>query len=173
MVPKNSNLPFKTAIRALETFCRDKVQYVIVGGAALVLHGIPRSTLDVDIVIPAEKETIVKVFRAANNIGLECQQSNVLSLIDKPNLIIGQWITFEDQAGRQLIDIFLEEVKQFKKLYRNSIERQHKKMIFHIASLPDLEKMKKAGGRPIDLADIALIREIKKVRSSKRGYETS
>ena len=86
MVLKNSNLPFKTAIKALETFSRYKVPYVIVGGAALVLHGIPRSTLDVDIVIPAEKETIVKVFRAANNIGLECQQSNVLSLTDKPNL---------------------------------------------------------------------------------------
>ncbi len=167
MAPKNPNLPFKTAIRALETFSRYKVPHVIIGGAALVLHGIPRSTLDVDIVIPAEEETIIKVFRAANHIGLECQQSNVLSLTAKPNLITGQWITFEDRTGRQLIDIFLEEVKQFKRLYRNSIERQHKKMIFHIASLPDLEKMKKAGGRPIDLADIALIREIKKVRSSK------
>ena len=167
MVQKNPNLPFKTAIRALETFSRYKVPHVIVGGAALVLHGIPRSTLDVDIVIPAEKETIVKVFRAANNIGLKCQQSNVLSLTDKPNLIIGQWITFEDRAGRQLIDIFFEEVKQFKRLYKNSIERQHKKMIFHIASLPDLEKMKKASGRSVDLADVALIREIKKARSSR------
>ena len=167
MVQKNPSLPFQTAVRALETFTQCEMPYVIVGGAALVLHGIPRSTLDVDIVIPAERETIIKVLKATSKIGLRCQQSNLLSLIDKPDLVIGQWITFEDRAGRQLIDVFLEEVKQFKKLYRHSIKRKHQKMDFHIASLPDLEKMKKASGRPIDLADLALIREIKKIRKSK------
>jgi len=60
MVQKNPSLPFQTAVKALETFTQCEMPYVIVGGAALVLHGIPRSTLDVDIVIPAERETIQK-----------------------------------------------------------------------------------------------------------------
>lgn len=167
MAQKKTSLPFKTAIRALETLIRHEVPHVIVGAAALVLHGIPRSTLDVDIVIPADTETIIKLFKAAKKVGLKSQQTNILSLAEKPNLIIGQWITFEDQAGRQLLDVFLEEEKQFKKLYRDSIERHHQKFIFHIASLSNLEKMKRASGRPIDLADIALIREIKKIRKSK------
>ena len=169
MAQKNSNLPFKTAIRALETFSMYEVPYVIVGGAALVLHGIPRSTLDMDILIPAEKETIIRVFKAAKIAGLKSKQAKILSLSDKPNLLVGQWVTFEDRAGRQLIDVFLEEVRKFKKLHRNSIKRRHRKMIFHVASLSALEKMKKASGRPVDLADVALIHEIKRYTKRKEN----
>ena len=166
MVQKNSNPPHKAAIRALEAFSRHGVPYLIVGGAALALHGIPRTTLDVDIVIPAETQAIIKVFRVAKLIGLKNRQAKILTLAEKPNLVTGQWVSFEDRRKRQLIDVFFEKEKQFQKLYSRSVERKGRKITFHVASLSDIEKMKKASGRPIDLADVALIREVKKIRRS-------
>ena len=168
MVQKEPDLPHQKATRALEAFGRYQVPYVIVGGAALALHGIPRSTLDVDIVIPAQTETITKLFEAAKYVGLKCQQAKILMLANKPDLLIGQWITFEDREKRHLIDVFLEKEGEFKKLFRKSIERRGRKTTFRIASLEDLEKMKKATGRPIDLADVALIQELRKIQKLKK-----
>ena len=66
-----------------------------------------------------------------------------------------------------MIDVFFEDVKKFGKLRRRSVKRQGRKASFCVASLQDLERMKKASGRAIDLADIALIRELRRTRRSK------
>ena len=39
----------------LKELAKGKIPFIIVGGAAIALHGIPRSTLDIDIIVPAEK----------------------------------------------------------------------------------------------------------------------
>ena len=169
MARRGSSLPYEAAIKALDAFTRCQVPYVIVGGTALALHGIPRSTLDVDIVVPAQTETIVRVFKAAKSAGLESQQARILSLAQKPNLVIGQWVSFRDREKRELIDVFFEKEGQFNKLHKHSIERRGRETTFRIASLRDLEKMKEISGRPIDLADVALIQEIKKIKKSKKS----
>lgn len=159
-----TSIPSKTATKTLESFSQQNIPYVIVGAAALVFHGIPRSTIDVDIIVPSRTEIIHKLFQAANKIGLTSPQKKIESLAAKPELLTGQWITFEDRMGRQLIDTFFETIEQFKKLYRNSVKRKHGKTFLRIASLSDIEKMKKESGRPIDLADLAIIREFKNIR---------
>jgi len=42
-------------IKLFRQFSFRKIPYVIVGGMALVLHGIPRATLDIDIIVPANR----------------------------------------------------------------------------------------------------------------------
>ena len=130
----------------------------------MALHGIPRSTLDIDIVVPAQAETIIKVFKTAESIGLKSQQSDMVSLANKPGLIIGQWVSFQDRKKRQLLDVFFEQEKQFEKLRKHSIKRRYGKITFPVVSLSDLEKLKRSSGRPVDLADIGLIQEVKKMR---------
>ena len=167
MAQRNASLPCDTAIKALEAFTGQKVPYVIVGAAALVLHGIPRATLDVDIVVPAGRDVIASVFKAANSAGLRTEQADMLSLAENPQLIVGQWVSFQDRKKQQLIDVFFEDAKQFEKLHRRSVKREGRRASFHVACLRDLEKMKKASGRAIDLADIALIRELRRTRRLK------
>jgi hypothetical protein len=149
-------------IKLFKNFSFYKIPYVIVGGMALVLHGIPRATLDIDIVIPAEKKILYKIIRLAKEINLNCPQEEILLLSE--NVLIGQWLTFKDEMERELVDVFLEEKNKFDKLYRNSLLLKGKKINLRVASLSDLEKMKKKSGRKIDLADIALIQELKKIK---------
>jgi len=45
------------------------VRYLIVGGLAVVAHGYPRLTVDVDIVLNLERENVLRAMRALEVIG--------------------------------------------------------------------------------------------------------
>jgi len=134
----------------------------------MALHGIPRATLDIDILIPAQSETIINLFTATRRVGLRSHETQILRLASKPNLLVGQWITFKDSKGREFLDIGLEEIKIFKKLFSHALKRKGEGITYYVVSLEDIERMKKASGRPIDLADIALIRERRKINGKKK-----
>jgi hypothetical protein len=151
--------PETTALVAVEAIIREGIPLVIVGGAALALHGIPRSTLDIDIVIPARQGILPQLLKALEDVGLHSQQKGITRLADKPGFLIGQWVSFNDSEGQETLDVFFEEPEAFARLLSQSLKRRGPLVTYQVASLDDLEKMKRSSGRPIDLADIALIEE--------------
>lgn len=54
--------------RALEA---KQVRYLLVGGVAMNLHGVPRMTMDVDIVLAMDEPNLRAFLGAANDLGLE------------------------------------------------------------------------------------------------------
>lgn len=146
-------------LKIIKLLATEKIPFDIVGGAAIALHGIPRSTIDIDIVMPAEAKTISKLFLAMQKADILSRDKYIITMIDRPNLLVGQWITLQDRAGMEFIDIFFESKKEFTELLKRAKKIKGIKFNFHIASLDDLEKMKKKSARAIDLADIVLIRE--------------
>lgn len=146
-------------LKFIRLFATEKIPFVIVGGAAIALHGIPRGTLDIDIVVPAEAETVNRLFSIIHEAGLLSRDRYITAVIGRPHLLIGQWITLQDSSGMELIDIFFESEEEFSGLLKRARKIKGMKFNFHIASLYDLEKMKKISARAIDLADIVLIRE--------------
>ena len=159
MAGRKPDIITEKPITFLELLSEEKVPFIIIGGAALALHGIPRSTLDIDIVVPARREFIVKLFSIAKKTGLKCGQKDIMRFMNRPDLLTGQLITFKDSTGSELIDIFLEDPEFFSRLLKRAARKKTKRFILNIASLTDLEQMKRRSGRPIDLADIALIQE--------------
>lgn len=135
-----------------------KVDYVLVGAAALVVHGLPRSTLDLDIYVPAKENSIDKLFKAADALGLQSEQRAILNIRNSPRLFANQWICFS-YRGQDILDVFFANIDDFNKLYKNSEIKEDKKISIRVASLKDITTMKKASGRPIDLSDLRLIKE--------------
>jgi hypothetical protein len=152
-------------LKVLKALTKEKIPFVIIGGAAIALHGIPRSTLDIDILVPSEGQTPVKLFSTMEGQGLSCSDKHIVKIIDRPRLLIGQWLTFTDKDGREFIDVFFEDEGEFNKIFKRAKKIKERQFSFYIASLDDLQKMKKESGRPIDLADIALIREKRKTKT--------
>lgn len=142
-----------------------KLNYVLVGGAALVIHGLPRSTLDIDIYVPAKEEVLNKLFKIADSLGLQTEQKSILMISHSPELFVNQWICFS-YKGQDLLDVFLSSEKEFNELYINSEQKKDKTTSIRVASLKDIEMMKKKSGRPIDLADLEFIKETKKYKKS-------
>ncbi len=55
---------FDKFIKVIAEFEREGVEYVLIGGFAVVLHGFPRLTQDIDMFIRPTEENITKVRRA-------------------------------------------------------------------------------------------------------------
>jgi len=47
-----------------------KVRYLLVGGLAMNLHGVPRMTMDVDIILAMDEPNLQAFLKAANHLGL-------------------------------------------------------------------------------------------------------
>ena len=58
---------FQTAFKC---FHSHKVRYVVIGGMAAVLHGVPRATFDLDILIEASPENAKRLLAALLDAGL-------------------------------------------------------------------------------------------------------
>ena len=149
--------------KIINKFNRKKLDYVLVGAAALVVHGLPRSTLDIDIYIPAKEEALNKLFQLASSLGLESEQKTILNITHSPKLFTNQWICFS-YKGQDILDVFLSGENEFRRLLKDSEVKQDKNVSVRVASLKDIEAMKKASGRPIDFADLELIKELKKIK---------
>lgn len=139
----------------------EKLSYVLVGGAALVIHGLPRSTIDIDIYLPAEEEALKKLFKITESLGLQSEQKAILAISHSPELFVGQWICFS-YAGQDILDVFLADKKEFNRLYTNSEQKKDRTVTIRVASLKDIKLLKKKSGRPLDLADFKFIEEAKK-----------
>lgn len=167
MAGRKRNVEWDDPFVFLQHLAREGVPFVIVGGAALALHGIPRATLDVDLVVPASDSILARLFSAAARAGMRSKQADLPKIPD-PTAWAGQWVTFQDAGGREWIDVFLEEPRRFGRLMRSSVKERSGQLRLCVAGLRDIERMKRESGRPIDLADIALIHERRRAGKRRR-----
>jgi len=58
------NNRLKNFLRVLESLDKEKVQYILVGGVAVILHGIERLTQDIDIFVKMEDKNIQRLRKA-------------------------------------------------------------------------------------------------------------
>lgn len=160
---KVRGLPIPIWHRIINKLNEKKIEYVLVGGAALAIHGLPRSTLDIDIYVPAKTGLLNKLFQIADALGIKSEQRAILNIKHLPRLFVNQWICFS-YKGQDILDVFFANEKEFKRLYKNSELKKDKSMSVRVASLDDLAVMKKTSARSIDLADLNFIKEIEKYK---------
>jgi hypothetical protein len=91
--------------------------------------------------------------------GLKLDNENFLPLVSRPELLYGQRLSFSIPGGPQIIDVFLEVPKDFAKLLKSSMKVSMRNFNLRVADLTEIRRMKVEVGRPIDIADVALIDE--------------
>ncbi len=133
----------------------------------MVLHGLPRTTLDLDLYVPGKQDTLINLFEILSALKLKSDQHSVLAMADRPHLFRDQWICFS-HAGEDILDVYLARVEDFEELRKGSTIMKNAGLSIRVSSLNDLEILKKASGRPVDKADLYLIREAKQIRRRKR-----
>ena len=109
-----------------------KLDYLLVGGAALAVHGLPRSTLDMDIYIIAKTEALNKLFHLTASLGLKSGQKAILAIANSPELFVNQWICFSSE-GQDILDVFLTEEGEFKRLLKDSERKRDKNISVTVA----------------------------------------
>ena len=128
----------------IECLQRESVEFMLVGGYAVALHGWPRMTFDIDFWIMANPQNAAAVMRALKAFGvplmdLKEEDFDILSAISG--------VAYEDAVSR---------------VVRMEVDGLSLKVI----ALDDLIANKRASGRPKDLVDAMTL---EKMREKKNG----
>lgn len=137
-----------------------------------MLHGYPRLTADVDLVVDLEPEEARKALSALVELGLRPRVPvSALDFSDPEKR--NRWIaekgmkvmTFWDPKNPMLVvDLFVEHPIDFKELWGHSQEMPLEGSFVRVSSLSDLIRLKKISGRPRDLDDIEKLEEIQRMK---------
>lgn len=152
------------------------VRYLIVGGLAVIAHGYERLTRDVDLVIGLEPENIVRGLLALQVVGYQMAiPVSPESFADrdlretwreeKGMVVLKLW---SDAHRRTPIDVFIYEPFDFTQEYAAAFwEKVLGSLKAPIVRYETLLEMKRVAGRPQDLADIADLTEVQRLREER------
>jgi len=132
------------------SFQKHNVRYLVIGGIAAVLHGVPRATFDLDILIEANEENAQKLLNA-----LEDSRFGTASMIDAKELISHEITIFQDRV-RIDVQTFTPGI-DFLSAWENKETMNYQGQEFYVLSKTDLISSKKAAGRDRDLEDVRLL----------------
>ncbi|MFA6653281.1 MAG: nucleotidyltransferase [Candidatus Delongbacteria bacterium] len=133
--------------------CLEKhdVKYVVIGGIASILYGVPRTTFDLDILIEATLDNSQKLLKA-----LEEAELGTALLTTPENILKNEITVFQDRVR---IDVQTSTPGiEFTKAWENKNTVEYKGQKFYLLSKSDLIASKEAAGRPKDLEDVRLLK---------------
>ncbi|MDG4551846.1 MAG: hypothetical protein P9F19_04795 [Candidatus Contendobacter sp.] len=132
----------------LELLNKNQVEYLIVGGYAVAMHGYPRYTGDLDIWINANRETAAKMLQVLDEFGFGSLGLRQEDFMESGNVIQMGYPPFR-------IDILTgADGVDFAQCHRNRVIVEHDGMLIPILDIQDLRTNKAATGRPKDLDDL-------------------
>lgn len=146
------------------------VRYLVVGGVAVVLHGHPRLTADLDLAIALDPANVRATAGALRSLGYRPRTPVSLddladpeqrrSWIDEKNLTVLSLASPEVPLTE--VDLFAAEPFPFEPAYRRALTVSIGSTRVTAASFEDLVALKRMAGRPKDLADVAALEAIRR-----------
>jgi len=127
-----------------------KVRYIVIGGIAAVLHGVPRATFDLDILIDAKHDNAKNLLDAL----LEAKLGT--ASLTTPEELLSQEITIFKDRVRIDVQTFTPGLK-FEEAWERRATMKYQDQEFYVASREDLISSKRAAGRGVDLEDVRLL----------------
>lgn len=137
------------------------VEYVVVGGLAVQVHGHVRTTNDLDLIPSPTRKNLTRLADSLNE--LEAQVLNPGSegaAIDARMLPRATLWQFATSAGD--IDVLHDApgAAPFPDLRARALQVRLGSLRIPFAGREDLIRMKRAAGRPVDLGDVAALTEL-------------
>ena len=132
------------------SFQRHDVKYVVIGGIAAILHGVPRATFDLDILIEATPDNTKRLLDALLDAGL-----GSASLTTARDLLANEITIFKDRVR---LDVQTSTPGiAFADAWQHRKTMSYQGQEFFILSKEDLIASKRAAGRKVDLEDVRLL----------------
>lgn len=144
------------------SLARHEVRYLLVGGLAMNLHGVPRMTMDVDILLALDGENLERFFAVAEE--LKLRPSLPVSLRDLADPAKREnWIKERHLIAFSLyctekfaptVDVLIGIDLVFETAFARRVEREVGGITVFLAHTEDMIALKSMAGRAQDLADI-------------------
>ena len=128
-----------------------KVEYVVIGGIAAVLHGVPRATFDLDVLINPTSQNVKVLLEALLEANLGTAALTSVSAILENEITI-----FQDRVR---IDVQTSTPGLlFEDAWANKVTMHYQGQRFYVVSLDGLISSKLAAGRKVDLEDVSVLK---------------
>ncbi len=147
------------------------VRYIVAGGIAVNLHGVPRATADLDILLHLERSNVSKLIDVMKKLGYKPRALVDFADITLENL--RKWIkekhmkAFSFKNPRipyEEVDVILDHPLDFGRVCKRIKFITAKGVSIPLISLDDLIALKKHSRRLQDLSDIEALRKVKKIK---------
>lgn len=145
--------------RLAETLGRHGVDFVVIGGIAVLAHGHPRATFDLDVVADLAMDNMERLAAALRELrtrvrGIDAEHLDV-DPTDPAQLASGaNWRLVTDAGWLDVVPA-AEGMRDYAELAADAVEVRD--ATFRVVGLDDLIRMKRVSGRPKDLDDIAAL----------------
>ena len=137
----------------VELLIKHKVDYLVVGGYAVGIHGHPRYTGDLDIWLDISDENAQRILAAVNEFGFSSYKLSIKDFMKEGSVI---------QLGYPPLRIdLLNQIDgvAFSDCIKNKKEVNIEGLMVNFISYNDLLKNKRASNRPQDIADLDSLKE--------------
>lgn len=143
-------------LQIFQSFEREGLEYVLVGGAALNVHGIVRATEDVDVFIRPTPENVERLRRALKAVYGDPDVDEIST-----DDLLGEYpaVRYYPPQGDLFLDVLtrLGEFARYEDLEAQEVEVQGVKV--RVATPRTLYWLKKGTVREVDQMDAALLRQ--------------
>lgn len=135
-----------------------QVRFVVAGGVAAVLHGVERTTMDLDIALEMSKENVERFARAVSTLGLRpmvpvpvealADPEAVRQMVEEKDAIV--FMLSDPAMPLRKVDVFLTLELSYEHLNRDAVAVEIPGMPLRIVSIRRLIALKRAVDPPRD-----------------------
>ena len=146
------------------------VDFVLVGGMAVQLHGYMRFTYDIDLVLAMNNDNLSRFIEAAKELGLAPVIPVPIDALKDAGQI-DRWhrekgmLAFalrEPGVAGSVIDVLVRPEISYERLAADAVDGDLFGRKVKIASIEHLLEMKRVANRPKDMLDVAALEKIKR-----------
>lgn len=157
-------------IQLFQKLEQEKIRYLVCGGLAVNIYGIPRMTADIDILLDftgenLEKfETSIKILKYQSMIPLSIltfvSKKEREKAISEKNLIAYSY--FNNLSNYMNLDVLIDAPFVFEEMWQEKEVREVEGVSVNIVSVNHLIGMKKYSNRKQDIDDVVLLSKLQK-----------
>ena len=146
-----------------------EVRFVVAGGVAVVLHGHPRLTADLDLVVDLAPDQIARALDVLTELGLRpavpvdphdfADPETRERWIDQRGMTVFSLVSPDDPL--HAVDLFARSPAPFDELWDRAVTVTIADATVRVASIDDLIAMKRTADRPQDRADVAALEALR------------
>ncbi len=137
-------------LRITRTLSENKLPYILIGGQAILLHGEPRMTQDIDISLGIDIDEFEKLLPLLSQIGLIALVEDVNSFIEQTRIL-----PLKDATTGIRVDLIFTFIGYERLAIERAVNFAMKEDQVKVASKEDITIMKIVSGRARDLDDVA------------------
>jgi len=148
----------------LEVLNKHKVEYIVVGGVAAVIHGAPMTTFDLDTLVKVDSANAERLVEALSELESHFREHQNRLSPTTQDILAGGHLLLMTRAGPLDVLGFIGNNQRYDDLVDASAEIQTSVGALQLLNLEELIEQKKQMGRPKDRAAAELLEAVLQYR---------